>query len=159
LLDSGFFAQGSYLTFDADYAWHVYGEQIATTLEEKVREMKSKGQLLREDEEMMRHALAPVLLVCRVVTGRVYPADRRLEAAARTTTVSDMIGRANMPGYDAHFALVKHGVGAVFNPVSTMHDARDGDLFTELVVFDMGQVLPIAIIEPSIAPSRGTLKS
>jgi hypothetical protein len=119
--------------------------------------MRAAGTLKGDMEERLRHDLAPVLLVARVVTARVYPADRRLDGVKKTSTISDAIGRANMPGYDAHFAVVKQTDGAVFDPVRTMHEARVGGLFTELVVFDAGQVLPIAIVEPSEKPAMGAL--
>ncbi len=59
----------------------------------------------------LRHDLSPVLLFVWVVTAHVYPADWLLGADSVTNSVSSTVGRANMPGFDAHFAIVQHGGG------------------------------------------------
>jgi hypothetical protein len=151
-IDSGFFAQGSYFTFDADYAWHVYGslylEKLAAELSKNTDKKREKSLIFE---------LSPVLIVAKVVTGHVYPANRRLQARGLTRTISDSIGRANIPGYDSHFSLVKHAGGCNFEPIVSLDDFERGEVFTEIVTFDVGQVLPLAILRPLVEPEMELL--
>jgi hypothetical protein len=132
----------------------VYGSIYRDKREEALRDNNDPSRVKR-----LMFDLSPVLLVAKVVAGRVFPAHKRLEARCATRTISDTVGRANVPGYDAHFALVKHTAGAVFDPVTSADDFDKGEVFTELVTFDVGQVLPIAILRPSVEPSLAALKS
>jgi hypothetical protein len=109
------------------------------------------------DRKRVKFELSPVLLVAKVVTGRVYPANRWLQARGVTRTSSDAVGRANVPGYDSHFSLVKQGGGDVFEPIQSLEEFDKGVVVTELVAFDAGQVLPVALVRPSVKPSRDLL--
>jgi hypothetical protein len=130
----------------------VYGRIYFQKMEERVEERKKKGGGWSEAEERaLRHDLTPVLLIARVATGRVYPANRKLVAKRVTNTISDAVGRANVPGFDAHFALVKHAKGYDFEPVASVWGGAQ--VLTELVAFDTAQVLPLAVVEPRDAPA------
>jgi hypothetical protein len=155
-MDAGYFAQGSYFTFDPDYAWHVYGSIYKSREDDAVARAVAdkKFEAGSESEKEFRYQRAPVLLVAKVVTGRVYPAHKRLEAAPVTSTISDVVGRAAKPGYDAHFTIVSKNSANpnVYDAITDEDAPRRGGVFSELVVFDSGQVLPIAIVEPSAVP-------
>lgn len=88
---------------------------------------------------------AGCVILCALCFGNPFP------VIEHPSSPESMLGRPCMPRYDAHVAVVKREPGkgkACFVPAppSSYEEEEASGVFSEIVLFDRGQILPLAVV-------------